>query len=246
MQGESALLGSTSPGWQTVGNRRRRRQGSGSAAQAAAATASEGEEHSDGSNDMEMDMRTESPGTSMERILSTSLPSPRQQLGFMPQLAADGDVGVRGDAAAAAPLSPPRSNLHNVLQQREPQPEQQSLGGLARQDSQSAVNLADLARSGGLRSSKSDAAALSAHSTRSAARLRHSAQDGDPASPLEAVADSLPPERVVESAGTHVAAQPRRGGCFLHMWLRCHPRPGSLAFHAARLLFAQPAACLPS
>ncbi|KAL4429378.1 hypothetical protein ABPG77_005152 [Micractinium sp. CCAP 211/92] len=96
----------------------------------------------------------------MERILSTSLPSPRQQLGFMPQLVADGDEGVHGDAAA--PLSPPRSNLHNLLQQRQPQPEQQSLGGLAHQDSQSAVNLADLARSGAPEPAPASAAAVAA------------------------------------------------------------------------------------
>ena len=151
MQTETAPLGAASPGWQTVGSRRRRRQGSGSGFLAAAATASEGEEHSDGSGDSGAYEREASPGAGMERILSTSLPSPRQQLGFVAQLVADAGEGVSGDVSAAPPLSPPRSNLHSLLQQNQQQQQldQHALGGLARQDSQSAVSLADLARQAG-------------------------------------------------------------------------------------------------
>lgn len=217
MQTEAAPIGATSPGWQTVGSRRRRRQDTGNGPLAVTAAASEGEEHSDCSGDGGSCKTEEAISTGMERILSTSLPSPRQQVGFTAQLAADAASGVSRDAAAPLPLSPPRSNLYGLLQQQQQQQQQadeHSLGGLARQDSQSALSLADLARGGGLRSSKSEVATLSARSARSAARQRHSAQDSSPAGALDGGAESLPLEQVVESAATvDGPAQPRRGGC---------------------------------
>ncbi|KAL4458618.1 hypothetical protein ABPG75_013483 [Micractinium tetrahymenae] len=243
MQTEAVPVGATSPGWKTVGGRRRRRQGGDTAAPLFAATASDGEQHSDGGSSAGIGEPEEAPGAGLERILSTSLLSPRQQLGFMAELAADAAEGTSSDPAAA-PLSPPRSPLHNLLQQRQEQQQQQqqqqhyrhqqqqqhalsprqrallpsepnppAMGSLGRQDSQSALSLADLARASGLRSSKSEAATLSARSARSAARQRHSAQDGDPASSIDGGAESLPLERVVESAGAvHGPSQPRRSG----------------------------------